>query len=321
MSVEVGAKAPDFTLPNQDREPVTLSEQLVRGPVVLAFFPAAFSGTCQAEMCKFRDSASALNTVNAKVLGISVDTFFALKAWGDQQKLNFPAAQRLQQGRHREVRRGQPGHDRSEGISPSARYSWSTRAASCVIVRCSRTRATSRTTTRSPRRWRLCSSRFHGPGSRFSSCQRRAGPVLWTRSLLGSGPKAGDRSTVRRSSMPETAVAAAERTLPHNLEAERSVLGAILVHNDAFNLAAQVDRQRRLLPRRAPAHLRPDGRAQRAPRRHRLRHAEGGARARRPARRSGRPGLHRVAGRRRAARDQRRVLRADRQGEEHARET
>src|SRR5687767_15581108 len=40
--------------------------------------------------------------------------------------------------------------------------------------------------------------------------------------------------------MAETAFAAAERTLPHNLEAERSVLGAILVHNDAFNLAAQV---------------------------------------------------------------------------------
>src|SRR5512145_1534962 len=39
--------------------------------------------------------------------------------------------------------------------------------------------------------------------------------------------------------MPDTVVAAAERTLPHNLEAERSVLGAILVHNDAFNLAAQ----------------------------------------------------------------------------------
>ena len=40
--------------------------------------------------------------------------------------------------------------------------------------------------------------------------------------------------------MSDTAVAAAERTLPHNLEAERSVLGAILVHNDAFNLAAQL---------------------------------------------------------------------------------
>src|SRR5919112_221798 len=40
--------------------------------------------------------------------------------------------------------------------------------------------------------------------------------------------------------MADTAVLAAERTLPHNLEAERSVLGAILVHNDAFNSAIQV---------------------------------------------------------------------------------
>jgi peroxiredoxin len=90
MSVDVGAKAPDFTLPNQDREPVTLSDQLKNGPVVLAFFPAAFSSTCQAEMCKFRDSASDLNNVKAKVLGVSTDTFFALKAWGDQNKLSFP---------------------------------------------------------------------------------------------------------------------------------------------------------------------------------------------------------------------------------------
>jgi peroxiredoxin len=90
MSAEVGANAPDFTLPNQDREPVTLSEQLKSGPVVLAFFPAAFSSVCQTEMCKLRDSASALNTVSAKVLGISVDTFFALKAWADANKFNFP---------------------------------------------------------------------------------------------------------------------------------------------------------------------------------------------------------------------------------------
>ena len=41
MAVNVGAQAPDFTLPNQDREPVTLSEQLKKGPVVLAFFPRA----------------------------------------------------------------------------------------------------------------------------------------------------------------------------------------------------------------------------------------------------------------------------------------
>jgi len=90
MSVAVGAKAPDFTLPNQDREAVTLSDQLKKGPVVLAFMPAAFSGTCTTEMCTFRDSAAELNKVNATVLGITVDTFFALKAWGDAQALKFP---------------------------------------------------------------------------------------------------------------------------------------------------------------------------------------------------------------------------------------
>ena len=90
MPVDVGAKAPDFTLPNQDRQPVTLSEQLKNGPVVLAFFPAAFSGVCTKEMCTFRDSMSELNTASATVLGVSTDTFFSLKAWGDQQKLTFP---------------------------------------------------------------------------------------------------------------------------------------------------------------------------------------------------------------------------------------
>jgi peroxiredoxin len=90
MSVDVGAKAPDFTLPNQDRESVTLSDTLKNGPVVLAFFPAAFSSVCQKEMCTFRDAMADLNKSNAQVLGVSTDTFFALKAWGDAQKLNFP---------------------------------------------------------------------------------------------------------------------------------------------------------------------------------------------------------------------------------------
>jgi peroxiredoxin len=90
MSVDVGAKAPDFTLPNQDRENVTLSEQLKSGPAVLVFFPAAFSSVCQQEMCTFRDSMAELGKSSATVLGISTDTFFAQKAWADQQKLNFP---------------------------------------------------------------------------------------------------------------------------------------------------------------------------------------------------------------------------------------
>ena len=89
MALDVGSKAPDFTLTNQDREPVTLSD--LRGrPVVLAFFPAAFSSVCQAELCMFRDSMGALAGARAQVLGISVDSFFALKAFHDQQHFPFP---------------------------------------------------------------------------------------------------------------------------------------------------------------------------------------------------------------------------------------
>ena len=89
MPVDVGAKAPDFTLPNQDREPITLSAQLKKGPVVLAFMPGAFSGTCTAEMCTFRDTSAELNKLDAQVIGVTVDTFFALKAWADAHKLSF----------------------------------------------------------------------------------------------------------------------------------------------------------------------------------------------------------------------------------------
>ena len=88
MSVDVGMPAPDFTLKNQDREDVTLSAHRGR-PVVLAFFPAAFSSVCTKELCTFRDSLAALNMANAQVYGISVDTFFTLKAFKDAQGLNF----------------------------------------------------------------------------------------------------------------------------------------------------------------------------------------------------------------------------------------
>src|SRR5437588_11912688 len=89
MSVDVGTPAPDFTLTDQDRQPVTLSAQRGR-PVVLAFFPAAFSSVCTTELCTFRDRLSDLDRADAQVYGISVDTFFALKAFRDQQRLNFP---------------------------------------------------------------------------------------------------------------------------------------------------------------------------------------------------------------------------------------
>jgi peroxiredoxin len=86
----VGSKAPNFSLVNGERETVKLSDATATGNVVLAFFPGAFSGTCTKEMCAFRDSMSQLKGLNANVLGISTDTFFTLKAWGDQQKLGFP---------------------------------------------------------------------------------------------------------------------------------------------------------------------------------------------------------------------------------------
>jgi peroxiredoxin len=89
MPADLGSKAPDFTLTNQDREPVTLSAQRGR-PVVLAFFPAAFSSVCSKELCTFRDRMARLNQANAQVFGISVDTFFTLKAFQADQKLTFP---------------------------------------------------------------------------------------------------------------------------------------------------------------------------------------------------------------------------------------
>lgn len=89
MSLDVGSKAPDFTLMNQDRVAVTLSAQQGH-PVVLAFFPAAFSSVCTTEMCTFRDHLGVLNKTGAHVFGISVDTFFALKAFQDSHHLTFP---------------------------------------------------------------------------------------------------------------------------------------------------------------------------------------------------------------------------------------
>jgi glutaredoxin-dependent peroxiredoxin len=90
MAVEVGSKAPDFTLVNQDRESVTLGNVVRDSNVVLAFFPGAFSGTCTSELCTLRDGMDGFRSLNAQVLGISTDTFFTLKAWGDQQKFGFP---------------------------------------------------------------------------------------------------------------------------------------------------------------------------------------------------------------------------------------
>ncbi|MDR7416056.1 MAG: peroxiredoxin [Armatimonadota bacterium] len=87
--VRVGDRAPDVTLVSWDRQAVRLSS--LRGqPLVLAFFPAAFTPVCTREMCTFRDQLSTFEALGARVVGISVDGPFALKAFAEQQGLTFP---------------------------------------------------------------------------------------------------------------------------------------------------------------------------------------------------------------------------------------
>ena len=80
MPPTIGQAAPAFTLPSTSGEKVTLSN--LRGtPVLLAFFPLAFSGTCTAEFCSMRDDYSAFEGRKVKVLPISVDHTYSLKEY------------------------------------------------------------------------------------------------------------------------------------------------------------------------------------------------------------------------------------------------
>ncbi len=89
MAANVGDQAPEFNLRSTDGENVALSDQ--RGSnVVLAFFPAAFTGVCQTELCTFRDSLAEFNGMNAKVFGISVDPPFSQAEFHSQNDLTFP---------------------------------------------------------------------------------------------------------------------------------------------------------------------------------------------------------------------------------------
>ncbi len=86
----VGDKAPDFTLPDQDFKPVRLYDILSKGrPVVLLFFPAAFSSVCTKELCTFRDKMALLEKANAEVLAVSVDSPWCLKRFREENRLQF----------------------------------------------------------------------------------------------------------------------------------------------------------------------------------------------------------------------------------------
>ena len=85
---KIGSAAPEFKLFNQKKEEVSLSN-LKGKNVVLAFFPASFTGVCEKEMCTFRDAMSNFNDMNATVLGISVDAPFSNAAFATKNNLNF----------------------------------------------------------------------------------------------------------------------------------------------------------------------------------------------------------------------------------------
>jgi len=89
MPLKVGDKAPDFTLFDADRKERSLKEFLGR-KTVLAFYPGAFTGVCTKEMCMLRDSMAELTKLEGQVVGISVDSPFANKAFADQNRLSFP---------------------------------------------------------------------------------------------------------------------------------------------------------------------------------------------------------------------------------------
>ncbi|MEV4314341.1 peroxiredoxin [Actinocrispum sp. NPDC049592] len=90
MAVEVGSQAPDFTLKDYNKQDVSLSSFQGEKNVLLVFYPFAFSGICTGELCQARDELADYTNADVQVLGVSVDSPFALKAWADQEGYTFP---------------------------------------------------------------------------------------------------------------------------------------------------------------------------------------------------------------------------------------
>lgn len=80
-----GEVAPDFEVQNQDRKPWKLSEALAKGDVVLCFFPFAFTSVCGTEMKCITDETARWREKGMQVIGVSCDSWAALKAWADKE--------------------------------------------------------------------------------------------------------------------------------------------------------------------------------------------------------------------------------------------
>jgi mycoredoxin-dependent peroxiredoxin len=89
MTLSVGDVAPEFSLPDQDKQVVSLAD--LRGTsVLLVFYPFAFSGICTGELCQLRDELSVYADAGVKVLAISTDPVFSLKAFREKEGFDFP---------------------------------------------------------------------------------------------------------------------------------------------------------------------------------------------------------------------------------------
>jgi glutaredoxin-dependent peroxiredoxin len=89
MALKVGEVAPDAVLFKAPRQPIHLSD--FKGqPVVLLFFPLAFSSTCTKEMCTIADDYSAWQDIGAQVFGVSVDSPYVNVKFAEECKANFP---------------------------------------------------------------------------------------------------------------------------------------------------------------------------------------------------------------------------------------
>jgi peroxiredoxin Q/BCP len=87
--IDVGKKAPDFTLPADDGTKIKLS-RLRGNPVVLYFYPRDDTPGCTREACAFRDRKKELVKLGATILGVSTDGVDSHQKFRDKHRLNFP---------------------------------------------------------------------------------------------------------------------------------------------------------------------------------------------------------------------------------------
>ena len=86
----VGDVVPDFTLPDHNGTQRTLSEAVAERPVLLVFYPFAFSGICTGELSEIRDDLGAFDNDGVQVWAISCDPTPSLLAWADKEGYFFP---------------------------------------------------------------------------------------------------------------------------------------------------------------------------------------------------------------------------------------